>query len=119
MITIKRSYEFVDQKSTGFVILVDRLWPRGIKKERLKIDIWDKELAPNTELRKWFAHDPEKWAEFKQKYFKELNDNSDVMADFLEIIKKHKNIILLYSAKDELHNNAIALKEYLEKLGIA
>jgi uncharacterized protein YeaO (DUF488 family) len=111
MIKIKRIYEkFADED--GFRILVDRLWPRGISKEKAKIDIWLKDIAPSDQLRKWFAHDPAKWAEFKRKYFNELDKMKDVID---RVPKKYKNgITLLYAAKDDKHNNAQALKEYIE-----
>jgi uncharacterized protein YeaO (DUF488 family) len=110
-IKIKRIYEEYD-KSDGTRILVDRLWPRGIKKEEAHIDEWLKDAAPSDALRKWFGHDPEKWEKFKQKYYVEINDKKDL---FEELINKVKtNITLVYSAKDEEHNNARALKEYIE-----
>lgn len=111
-IKIKRVY---DKYSTqdGPRILIDRLWPRGIKKEEAKIDLWIKEIAPSDDLRKWFAHDPEKWDEFKSKYEAELNNKKDLCNS---IVNKGKvNITLIYAAKDQEHNNAVVLKEYLEK----
>jgi uncharacterized protein YeaO (DUF488 family) len=112
-IKIKRAYE-AKEKSDGFCILVDRLWPRGIKKEDLHADVWLKEIAPSNALRKWFNHDAEKWKEFKTKYTAEIK-YSEVLEELSAIIKKHKVITLLYSAKDEQHNQAVALKEYLDK----
>ena len=113
-INIKRAYEPSD-KSDGFRILVDRLWPRGIKKEDAHFDFWMKEIAPSGELRKWFNHETEKWEEFKKKYTTELK-NSAALEELLELVKKHKTITLVYSAKDELHNQAVVIKEYLEKI---
>ncbi len=98
----------------SYRVLVDRLWPRGVKKEDLEIDAWKKDLAPSTELRRWFNHDPERWTEFRKRYFKELKDNTDQVSELLESADG-KAILLLYGAKDEEHNQAIALKEWIEK----
>lgn len=111
MIKIKRIYSD-PAKDDGFRMLVDRLWPRGVSKEKAKIDLWLKDIAPSDSLRKWFNHDPAKWDEFKRKYFRELDENKDRIN---QVFKKHKGIItLLYAAKDDEHNNAEALKEYIE-----
>jgi uncharacterized protein YeaO (DUF488 family) len=112
IIKIKRAYE-AEAKADGFRVMVDRLWPRGIKKEALHIDSWLKEIAPSTALRKWFDHDPKKWPGFKRKYNAELND-SPAAKHMIELTKKHKTVTLVYSAKDEQHNNAIVIKEFLE-----
>lgn len=112
-IQIKRIYEPVSPRD-GFRVLVDRLWPRGIKKENAKIDLWLKEIAPSNELRKWYSHDPEKWKEFKSKCFKELDRKKDLVDLLIRNAKKEK-IILLYSSKEQQLNNAAALKEYVEK----
>jgi uncharacterized protein YeaO (DUF488 family) len=110
-IKIKRIYDMQGPKD-GARILIDRLWPRGIKKEDAKIDLWIKEIAPSDELRKWFGHKPEKWNEFKRKYSSELNTKKDLCN---EILNKGKvNITLIYAAKDEEHNNAVVLKDFLE-----
>ncbi len=110
MIKIKRIYDNPANED-GFRILVDRLWPRGISKEKAKIDLWLKDIAPSDQLRKWFAHDPVKWTEFVRKYFKEL----DKKKDFIDRIprKSKKVITLLYAAKDSQYNNAQALKDYI------
>ena len=102
-------------ETDGFRILIDRLWPRGISKEKAKIDLWLKEIAPSDELRKWFSHDPEKWADFKEKYKSELANNLESIKVIKEIMQKEKTITFLYAAKDEEHNNAIVLKEFLKK----
>ena len=94
-------------------ILADRLWPRGIKKEKAGIDEWLKDIAPSNELRSWFSHDPEKWPEFKRRYFRELDGKKDLVNAIIGKLKKG-SVVLLYSAKDEEHNNAAALKEYIE-----
>ncbi|MFP3144476.1 MAG: DUF488 domain-containing protein [Caldisphaera sp.] len=115
MIKIKRVYEKAEE-SDGIRILVDRLWPRGIKKEEAKVNYWLKEISPSNELRKWFSHDFNKWEEFKNKYFNELNSKKELINFLLELIKKNSNVTLLYSAKEEKYNNAVALKEYLQDL---
>lgn len=110
-IKIKRIYE-KPEKSDGYRILVDRLWPRGLTKEKAKVDLWLKNLGPSTELRKWFAHDPAKWLGFKTKYKKELKDKRDLLDQIIDI-KKKKNVSLLYGAKDTEHNEAVVLMNYL------
>jgi len=113
VIKIKRVYEN-SSKDDGERILVDRLWPRGVSKEKAKIDLWVKEIAPSDELRKWFSHDPLKWVEFKKRYENELKANPEVQK--LVSISKKENLTLLYAAKDEEHNNAVVLKEFMEKI---
>ena len=112
-IKLKRAYE-PKEKTDGFRILVDRLWPRGIKKEDLEIDVWLKEVAPSSALRKWFNHDPEKWATFKTKYKAELKQSA-MLDELKQFVKKHKKITLAYGAKNEEHNQAVVLKELLDK----
>lgn len=113
MITLKRIYEpYV--KEDGYRILVDRLWPRGISKEKAHLDLWLKEIAPSTELRKWFGHKTEKWEEFKQRYMEELKLNKEVVTQIKEIILKHKKVTLLFGAKDEKHNQAVVIAEFLK-----
>lgn len=114
-IRIKRIYE-PTAKADGHRILVDRLWPRGIKKENANINVWLKEVAPSTTLRKWFNHDPEKWKQFISKYHTELKE-SPAWQELLTILKEHKTITLLYGAKDEHHNQAAALKQLIETHG--
>jgi uncharacterized protein YeaO (DUF488 family) len=111
-IKIKRVYDSA-AKEDGTRILVDRIWPRGLKKEDIKLDEWVKEIAPSTELRKWFSHEPEKWKDFRKKYFEELGKKKHFCKELLE--KGNNSITLLYSAKDRKHNQAMALKEFLEK----
>jgi uncharacterized protein YeaO (DUF488 family) len=110
---IKRAYEDAS-KSDGFRVLVDRIWPRGVSKEDAKIDLWLKEIAPSTELRKWFGHDPKKWSEFQKKFKAEIHDNKDVWNQLKEIIKEHSTVTLVYAAKDEEHNNAVVLQNLLQ-----
>jgi len=109
-IQIKRVYEKPDPKD-GFRILVDRLWPRGLTKEKAAVNLWLKDIAPSTELRKWFGHDPEKWKEFQKKYLKELKENKEAVDTLKEHLKKG-TVTLLYAAKDEAHNEAEMLKDY-------
>ncbi|MEM3856471.1 MAG: DUF488 domain-containing protein [Saccharolobus sp.] len=111
MIKVKRVYEPID-KDDGIRVLVDRLWPRGISKD--KIDIWLKDIAPSEDLRKWFNHDASKWEEFKRKYFEELDKNPKIEI-LLQLIRKGNNVTLVYASKSP-YNNAVALKEYLDKL---
>lgn len=98
----------------GIRVLVDRLWPRGMSKERASLDLWLKEIAPSTDLRKWFAHDPEKWEAFKARYFAEL-DASPAVVERLSALGRTARVTLLYSARDEQHNNAAALCDYLQR----
>jgi uncharacterized protein YeaO (DUF488 family) len=114
MINIKRSY-LPPEEGDGLRILVDRLWPRGISKKDLKLDSWMKDIAPSSELRKWFAHDPERWDEFRNKYLGELEDKNELI-DQLKIMERFNGTLtLIYSAKDEEHNNAVVLRELLKK----
>ena len=113
MLKTKRVYESAEA-SDGTRFLVDRLWPRGIKKEKLKMEAWLKDVAPSPELRKWFAHDLGKWQEFQQRYRAELESNSDAWKPILEAAKQG-DVTLLYSARDTEHNSAILLKAFLEE----
>lgn len=113
-IKIKRIYEKPIKKEDGYRILVDRLWPRGMKKEAVHIDLWIKEIAPSNELRQWYHHETVKWSEFKKRYLSELAKKQDLIEQIYKIAKK-RNVTLLYSAKDEAHNNAVVLREYLAK----
>jgi len=116
MIKLQRVYDFEKSPDKGYSILVDRLWPRGIKKSDLKFDEWIKEIAPSNDLRKWFQHDPEKWKDFRKEYKNELNKNKELIKKIKLLEKEYKSIILLYAAKDMEHNNAIVLKEILDKM---
>lgn len=113
-IKLKRIYEDY-QTSDGYRILVDRLWPRGIKKEDTHIDLWLKEIAPSTELRKWFQHEVKKWPAFSEKYAEEISRNQEATEQLCDILKKENTITLLYGAKDEKHNQAVVLKKWLEQ----
>lgn len=112
-IQIKRIYE-PSQSTDGKRVLIDRLWPRGLTKEKANVGLWLKDIAPTTELRKWFGHDPNKWIEFKKRYHQELKENNEVVTKLVDLYKNGK-ITLVYGAKDEEHNDAVVLKEYLEK----
>jgi len=106
---IKRVYDKPAEED-GTRILVDRLWPRGLTKQKAKVDVWLKDIAPSTELRKWFAHDPEKWKEFIKKYKQELHENNEQAAILKEYLKQG-TVTLVYGARDELHNEALVIKE--------
>ena len=111
MIRIKRTYE-PPARADGRRILVERLWPRGMKKEALQADAWLKEVAPSTQLRQWFGHQVERWEEFRRRYQRELNAKPEVWAPLLEA-SKHGTVTLLYSAHDVAHNGAVVLSEFL------
>ena len=113
MLKTKRAYESADA-SDGARFLVDRLWPRGIKKETLEIKAWLKDVAPSPALRKWFAHDPAKWEEFQGRYLAELESNPEAWEPILEAAK-HGDATLVYSAGDTEHNSAVLLKAFLEE----
>ena len=113
MIRVKRVYEPHDLDD-GSRFLVDRLWPRGMKKENLQMDAWLKELAPSDELRRWFGHDPAKWEEFCFRYDAELKGNSEAWHSLL-VLARMQDITLLFSAHDQEHNNAVALRSFIEK----
>ncbi|CAM4208218.1 DUF488 domain-containing protein [Jeotgalicoccus halotolerans] len=112
MLKLKRVYDDVSQQD-GKRILIDGVWPRGIKKEDLEHDEWYKEIAPSSDLRKWFDHDSDKWEEFKKKYKKELKERKDLVDQIKKDSDGH-NVTLLYAAKDEEHNQAVVIKEYIE-----
>ncbi|WP_144460424.1 DUF488 domain-containing protein [Siminovitchia fortis] len=115
-VKIKRIYD-EPSSGDGYRVLVDRIWPRGISKEKAQIDEWMKELAPSTELRKWFQHDPEKFPAFREKYLSYLEENETCQKNLEELKERMKNedVTLLYGAKDEKHNQAAVLKEVLLK----
>ena len=113
-ILLKRVYELPDSDD-GFRVLVDRLWPRGVSKSAACIDLWLKDIAPSTGLRKWFDHDPAKWIEFRDRYFRELRRNPETVEDLAERMSRGV-VTLVYGAKDMEHNHAVALKEYLENI---
>ncbi|WP_043531362.1 DUF488 domain-containing protein [Litchfieldella xinjiangensis] len=112
-IQCKRAYD-TPEKSDGYRVLVDGIWPRGRRKEALELDEWRKELAPSKKLRQWFKHDPQRWDTFRQRYHKELDKQKRAIDDMLKACDGHK-LTLVFGAKETEYNNAVALKEYLEK----
>jgi uncharacterized protein YeaO (DUF488 family) len=113
MIKLKRAYELA-VRDDGLRILVERLWPRGVSKKNARIDLWLKDLAPSTELRKWYAHDPARWPAFCKRYCAELMTRDDLVALLKHVIQKEM-VTFVYAASDEQHNSAVALKEFLER----
>lgn len=111
---IKRIYE-TPAEDDGFRVLVDRLWPRGQTKEKAALDLWAKDLAPSPELRQWFHHEPEKWPEFQARYAEELDRAEAKVAEFRAAIQDRARVTLLYGAKSDERNQAVALKAYLER----
>ncbi len=115
MIKLKRAYEPASPDD-GYRVLVDRLWPRGIAKADLQIDSWEKDLGPSTELRKWFGHDPERWAEFRRRYLQELDDpQKQQLLESLAERARRGTLTLIYGARDTEHNQAVVLKEALDR----
>jgi uncharacterized protein YeaO (DUF488 family) len=112
-IDLKRAYD-PPARSDGRRILVDRVWPRGIARDDLEIDAWLKDLAPSTALRKWFGHDPVKWDEFRKRYGRELEQRVDALEELVEMARAGR-VTLVFGARDTEHNNAVALKEHLER----
>jgi len=108
-----RIYDEQSAKKQTFRVLVDRLWPRGISKEKAHIDLWAKDIAPSSELRTWFGHRPERFKEFQSRYEEELEQNKEFPV-FLDNIRKHSDITILYGAKDPLFNQAVVLQKFLE-----
>lgn len=113
-VALKRVYE-APAKTDGTRILVDRLWPRGLSKDKASVDLWLKEIAPSTELRKWFGHDPEKWEEFQRRYRAELKANGDAVSE-LRAALADGPATLVYGAKDKAHNDAVVLADYLAQV---
>jgi uncharacterized protein YeaO (DUF488 family) len=114
MIKLKRAYEAAS-RDDGLRILVERLWPRGVSKQKAKIDFWLKDLAPSTQLRKWYSHDPARWPEFRKRYWTELEDQGDLLT-LLKYVSQERPVTFIYAASDEKRNSAVALKECLEKV---
>ena len=112
-IRVKRVYEPA-RKADGFRVLVDRVWPRGVTKERANVDLWLKSVAPSSQLRKWFGHDPRKWSEFKKRYFDELDAAPSDVDELLDRATSSV-VTLVFSARDKQHNQAVALREYLDR----
>lgn len=113
MIKTKRTYDAIGEDD-GYRILVDRLWPRGLSKEKAQIDLWMKDIAPSTDIRKWYNHDISKWEQFKEMYLKELKHNQHLIKQIRDIEEEYKTVTLLYSAKDTEHANITVLAELLK-----
>ena len=111
-IQTKRAYD-KPERADGFRVLIDRVWPRGVRKENLKLDQWRKDLAPSTALRQWFGHDPDKWDQFRRRYFQELDAHPDEVRQ-LRQQARHGPLTIVFGSKEERFNNAVAFKEYLE-----
>lgn len=112
-IWLKRAYEDPG-RNDGTRVLVDRVWPRAVSREDAEIDEWLKEVAPSDELRRWFGHDPERWEEFRERYHRELDGRGEAVERLLGLAREGR-VTLVYGARDEAHNNAVALKDYLER----
>ena len=108
---VKRVYDPA-AASDGLRVLVDRLWPRGLSKQKARIDVWLKDVAPSAELRRWFGHDPARWAVFRERYVAELGDGP-ALTELRKLLAQHKPVTLLFAARDEAHNNAVVLREIL------
>ena len=111
---LKRVYKSPDP-GDGYRVLVERLWPRGMSKDRAKVDLWVKDAGASPELGTWFGHDPEKWEEFRRKYFEELWTRPEVIKEIRDVIRTYDTVTFLFAAHDTEHNNALALKEFLEQ----
>jgi len=112
-IRVKRVYD-PPARNDGYRVLVDRVWPRGVSKEALRADAWEREVAPSSSLRRWFGHDPERWTGFRERYFRELDRHRDAVEPLLERARRGR-LTLVYGARDTRHNNAVALREYLKE----
>lgn len=118
MLKLRRIYE-QPGPSDGYRILVDRLWPRGVSKSEAHVDLWMKEIGPSDALRKWFGHDPRRWSAFRARYRSELEQKSQLTSQLKHLLKEHRTVTLLFGAKDEQHNQAVALREFLQEGGAA
>ena len=116
MFKLKRIYE-ASEASDGYRILVDRIWPRGVSKEKARIDLWMKEIAPSDTLRKWFGHNPERWEEFQRRYREELRKETGLTKQLKQLETMHGTLTLLFSARDKHHNQAVALRAFLQRHG--
>ncbi len=112
-IWVRRAYE-APTRNDGYRVLVDRVWPRGVSKEALRIDDWIRDVAPSTALRKWFDHDPARWEEFQRRYFRELGRNREAVQQLLDRVDQRR-VTLVYGARDPDHNNAVALRTFLQR----
>ncbi len=117
-ILLKRVYD-PPAPSDGYRVLVERLWPRGLSREKARLDLWLRDAGASPELRVWFGHDPAKWAEFRRKYFDELRSRPAVLRQIHELLAAHETVTFLFAAHDTDHNNAVALRQFLEQEGTA
>jgi uncharacterized protein YeaO (DUF488 family) len=116
MLKVKRIYDAAEP-SDGNRVLVDRIWPRGMSKHKAKVDLWMKDIAPSDALRKWYGHDPERWPEFQRRYHQELRNEPELTKQIKQLERKYHTITLVFSARDERHNQAVALLTFLKKRG--
>ena len=116
MFKVKRIYA-PSEAADRYRVLVDRVWPRGVSKQKARVDLWMKEIAPSSQLRKWFAHDPQRWAEFQKRYGAELKENTERLEELRKLERQHGTVTLIYSARDEQRNQAVALRDFLEGHG--
>ena len=116
-IRLKRA-QIAPARNDGYRVLVDRLWPRGVTREDLRADAWMKEIAPSEELRRWFGHEPEKWPEFRRRYLAELSEKQETLGELVERLRRGRRVTLVFGARDTDHNNAIVLKEYLQRAAV-
>lgn len=114
MFRVKRIYAAAEP-ADGYRVLVDRVWPRGVSKEKARIDLWMKEIAPSAELREWFAHDPRRWVEFRSRYREELKTKAELIDQLRKLEKEHGRVTVIFSARDERRNQAIVLCDFLQK----
>lgn len=114
MFKVKRIYDAATPED-GYRVLVDRIWPRGMSKQKAHVDLWMKEIGPSDRLRKWFGHDPKRWDEFQKRYRGELKKNSELVDELRRFEKEHRTVTLVYSARDDQHNQAVALREFMKK----
>lgn len=113
-LTIKRVYE-APAPEDGYRVLIDRLWPRGLTKEKAAVDLWLKQIAPSSDLRKWFQHDPEKWPEFQKRYKAEIEENKEAADQLRKLIKEQEKVTLVFGSKEERYNDAVVLKSVFSK----
>jgi uncharacterized protein YeaO (DUF488 family) len=114
MLKLRRIY-LPPTPSDGYRVLVDRLWPRGLSKSKAHVDLWMKDIGPSNGLRKWFGHDPKRWIAFRARYWRELRRKSQLVLELKKLLKKQRAVTLLFSARDEQHNQAVALSAFLQK----
>ena len=114
MLKLRRIY-LPPMPSDGYRVLVDRLWPRGLSKSKAHVNVWMKDIGPSDALRKWFGHDPKRWTAFRARYWRELRQKAELVGQLKELLKEHPLVTLLYSARDEQHNQAVALRAFLQR----